>query len=214
MEFYSLAYKEMAYYKKNIKGVIFNCIVVTAFATVFFAISNGVTDDVIRKLLINAGTYFMPLSIIMGNISSSIMFEEFDNMTDFLFSNNMKKSNWLIVKIFFSVTYGMIISLIPYLLNVVFLNNTVDNILNTQYNVISMGMIIALVAIFIRIQPFTILTIVFQFVGWIIIICLINITNSRYSYIIYCSSIVILYLCNLLLLKKKETRINIGVSER
>ena len=141
------------------------------------------------------------------------MFEEFDNMTDFLFSNDMRKSNWLLVKIFFSVIYGMIISLIPYLLNSVLLNNTVDNFLSIQYNVISLGVIIALVAIFIRIQPFAMLTILFQFVGWIIIICLINIINSRYSYIICCSSIVILYLCNILLLKKRETRISIEVSE-
>lgn len=209
MELYSLIYKEMAYYKKNKKGIIFNCITASAFAMVFFAISNGVINEVLRRLLVNIGIYFMPLSIIMGNVSSSIMFEEFDNMTDILFSNNMKKSNWIIVKLFFSVVYGMIISVIPYLLNLIIFKDMIDNILAIQYNMINLGILIGLIAIFIRIQPFSIVTIVFQFVSWIIAICLLSIIDSSCSHVACLLGILILYLCNFLLLTKKETKINI-----
>lgn len=215
MEFYALLYKEIAYYRKNVKTVIYNCISTIMLTTILIFVSKYIRDEKICELIKIYAIYFMPVSVIMGNIASSIMFESFDNMLDFLFSQGIKKSYWMFVKLLMGIGYGMCILIIPYIESVLFLKIRISNLFQYECNLVIMGMVVSLLTIFIRIQPFVWVSIVFQFVNWLVIALLLP-AYANYnakSFLLSAVIILIMWGINIVILRKKETKINIDIKE-
>lgn len=215
MEFYALLYKEIAYYRKNVKTVIYNCISTIMLTTILIFASKYIRDEKISELIRTYAIYFMPVSVIMGNIASSIMFESFDNMLDFLFSQGIKKSYWMFVKLLMGIGYGMCILIIPYIESVLLLKIRISNLIQYECNLVIMGMVVSLLTIFIRIQPFVWVSIVFQLVNWLVIALLLPAYANYNTKSLLLSSVIILIMwgINIVILRKKETKINIDIKE-
>lgn len=211
MELKALLYKEVAYYKKNLKTLIYNCTTTVIFSAVLMLVCRYLKDNKITSFVNLYAIYFIPVSVIMGNISNSIMFESFDNMTDFLFSQNMKKSSWMFVKIFVAVIYGMCILLLPFFESLLLIGSESGNLLLLECNLVILGTAVSLLAIFIRIQPFTCLSLIFQLLNWLIIAILLLAFKyySGISPLISFIVIIVMWFINITILRRKETLITI-----